>query len=350
MASRTYIISQPHPYLDYTLDGLSQDSEYVVLHHRRKKSLKATITRFIRHLLPGRHRGLWTRSILPDDYLEVLKEIGPEDKVIFWSIGNLKDIRIIKEETDAASYTAMILDPLRQICHFSERELKSYPERMSSLGVKVCTFDKQDAERHGLTYVGQVYRYPDMERPDATAIEERDNDGKILFIGIDKRRAEKLNSLITILENERVPYDFRILYDHHSERGRYPLLDRCELKEPLPYQEVLRLSERSHCLVDILQPGQTGLTMRALEALFFGKKLITDNIGIRDERFYHPDNIFIIDNSNSRSEERGVHPASEKSEGRVEQRTLRQFLDTPLSPIDAEIIKQYDIRSWIKRL
>ena len=44
---------------------------------------------------------------------------------------------------------------------------------------------------------------------------------------------------------------------------------------------------------EIVQPGQGGLTIRTLEALFYNKKLITNNESITEYDFYNADNIFI---------------------------------------------------------
>ena len=52
---------------------------------------------------------------------------------------------------------------------------------------------------------------------------------------------------------------------------------------------------QSRAVVDINKPEQTGLTIRTLEALGAGRKLITTNAQIQLEPFYSPDVIDIID-------------------------------------------------------
>lgn len=332
MPQKTYILFQPHPYLDYTLEGLRGDPYFVLYPHRRLRTLWATIMRFIRTILPGKHPKLWTDYILPKEYCELLKSVKPGDKVIFWAVGNKKDIKIITEEANTGIFTVMLLDPLRQICHFSKREIREYPDIMRQLGVRVCTFDKEDAHIHGLDYVGQVYRMPVETASRQVVPRDLSTDCRVLFIGVDKRRAPKLHSLAKALKEEGIGYDFRIIYDKHSTAGRYPLLDRCRIEEPIPYPEVIRMEERSQCLLDILQPGQTGMTMRVLEAQFLGKKLITDNFTIKGEPFYLKENIYIIDDP--------TQPW----------RSIREFLETPTTPVNEEILREYDIRTWIKRL
>ncbi|MDE6301730.1 MAG: hypothetical protein K2M19_08440 [Muribaculaceae bacterium] len=325
--SVTYILGQPHSFVDYLLAPLREESGYVVRVHRRRRTLGATLLRFVRSLLPGSHPGLWSRTILGADYVEFLSNIRPEDKLIFWAVGNKKDIRIIKEDVAARHVTSMLWDPLRQVCHRSRRKMRHYPEIMKRIGVRVCTFDPEDARNYGLDYVGQTYRFPDE-----TDARIQHVGGEVFFIGVDKRRAPKLNEIAAELENEGIGYRFKLLFDKHSRHGQFPRLDACEITTPIPYSEVLNLTRGADCLLDILQPGQTGLTWRVLEAVFFGKKLITDNLNVKNEPFYRPENIYIIDD-----------PAQPWPD-------IRTFLAAPNVPVPDRIIKTYDIRHWIKRL
>lgn len=62
----------------------------------------------------------------------------------------------------------------------------------------------------------------------------------------------------------------------------------------LLYSENLENVKKATCLLEIVVEGQTGLTLRTMEALFFNKKLITNNSSIMQYDFYHPNNILII--------------------------------------------------------
>ena len=80
-------------------------------------------------------------------------------------------------------------------------------------------------------------------------------------------------------------------------------------------------------MIDINQSNQTGLTRRPLEALFYNKKLITNNADIRRYNFYNPKNIFIF----------GIDSAE----------SLKEFVKSPVDKIPAQIRQQYDINTWI---
>ena len=69
----------------------------------------------------------------------------------------------------------------------------------------------------------------------------------------------------------------------------YKMLSEAELYEKM---------SQSRSIVDVIYPGQEGLSMRVLEALGSNTKLITDFEGIKNYNFYNPNNILVIDSKN----------------------------------------------------
>ena len=98
----------------------------------------------------------------------------------------------------------------------------------------------------------------------------------------------------------------------------------------MDYYEIIKLVGESKAILDLNNGNQVGLTLRPLEALFFKKKLITNNINIINYDFYSPDNIFIL----------GVDDIS----------NLTIFLNKKYKEIDKKIIEKYDFSNWLKRL
>ena len=84
---------------------------------------------------------------------------------------------------------------------------------------------------------------------------------------------------------------------------------------------------QSRCLVDLFQEGQVGLTRRPLEALFFNKKLLTENAHIAQFPFYHPHNIFILGKD---------HPSQ-----------LPAFMGTPAVEVPHDVKQRYDVNTWL---
>ena len=67
---------------------------------------------------------------------------------------------------------------------------------------------------------------------------------------------------------------------------------------PVTYQKYLEYVMRTKCIVEINDPLQVGVTLRYLEALSFRKKLLTNNLNVKKEKFYNSDTMKIIENEN----------------------------------------------------
>lgn len=87
--------------------------------------------------------------------------------------------------------------------------------------------------------------------------------------------------------------------------------------------------ETSVAVFDFANHKQSGYTMRTMENLCAGKKIITGNPGIVNEPFYSPDRILVFDG----------HDFSR----------VREFLDTPLRDPEATF-EQYHLRSFVAQL
>jgi len=62
-------------------------------------------------------------------------------------------------------------------------------------------------------------------------------------------------------------------------------------------REYVSLFNQSNIIVDLTTTTQSGLAMRVLDTLGAGKKLITNNIHIKNEPYYDPEQIFILPGS-----------------------------------------------------
>lgn len=67
----------------------------------------------------------------------------------------------------------------------------------------------------------------------------------------------------------------------------------------LRYSKYVELTKRSRCVVDLPHPDQAGMTMRAIEAVGLGRKIITTATDITKYDFYHPSNIRVLVSSDS---------------------------------------------------
>ena len=94
--------------------------------------------------------------------------------------------------------------------------------------------------------------------------------------------------------------------------------------------EFVNMMQRSKATFDFANHKQTGYTMRFMENLCAGRKIITNNKRALLEPFYSPDRIHVFDDLNFDG--------------------IREFLDKPLKPVDTEGIKRFYIQNFVKVL
>lgn len=155
---------------------------------------------------------------------------------------------------------------------------------------------------------------------------------RLFFLGADKGRAPYLHELKGILEKSGLECDIRVLLKSKDRAYRLPLAD-IETEEALCYDDYRRELEHAGVLLDVNQKGQKALTMRVMEAIYFSKKLITNNEDIVNYDFYQENNIFLL------PQDLGLISAEE----------IRAFLDKPFVPYPEEILARYDFEHWKKQ-
>ncbi len=177
---------------------------------------------------------------------------------------------------------------------------------LQHLNYQFMTFDPRDASFYDIPLVKNVHRKIAQDAPSPIAHD-------FYFIGYTKGRKDILANLESRLQQKGFRTHF-ILIENKAEQ--------------ITQLENIRYSSESACIVDIVSPNQTGLTLRPFDALFLRKKLLTNNPVIRDQDFYNSSNIFILQNMNL--------------EG------IEEFMKTPYYDIAPQTVCQYEINQWIQ--
>lgn len=183
----------------------------------------------------------------------------------------------------------------------------------------IYSFDYEQCIELGMTYMNQFMPVGYQELPAPAPLKKENSKPTALFIGREKGRGAMLIGLADALQNCGCNVDFRILADEStSTTTPYHITSKID------YLELLEETLKADVLVEINQPGQSGFTLRTLEAAYYGKKLITDNQAIKESPLYHPHNVLIV--------------------GDREQWTadlFRDFLDLPLRRVGRETLYEY---------
>lgn len=156
----------------------------------------------------------------------------------------------------------------------------------------VYSFDPLDCAKYGFKQISQYI-------PNEKKLKEYIGNSThfdFFFLGMDKGRKVMLDELNEHLQKLNYKTDFQLKY---SPRGLWQKLDkwlnRNKKYKMLSYEKNLDMASRSKCIVEIVQEGQSGLTLRTLEALFLKKKLITNNVSVIDSELFNAANILYFE-------------------------------------------------------
>ncbi|MDO4869490.1 MAG: hypothetical protein Q4A65_04285 [Bacillota bacterium] len=184
--------------------------------------------------------------------------------------------------------------------------------------IQVWTYSRADSIKYGIKLNTQFYFDCLTDEATASFREPSRPSPKVLFLGRDKGRAQALGSIEALLKEHGAKTEFIL-----TEPPKY----KAAFEKLMPYREVINKVKASDILLDYYLDTTAGLSLRPMEAMFWGKKLITNMESIRDQDFYDPNNIYVLG----------------------EDRSLDDFFMAPYRPVDPEIKNRYLISNWIRR-
>ena len=179
---------------------------------------------------------------------------------------------------------------------------------------ELWSFTQSDCMRYNLRFNSTYY----FMNPEPVTT----NNGTIYFVGRDKGRYEELCALKSKIEQLGIKTDFHIIADKKSPKGN-------NYSPFIAYSNVIATLKKSGAILEILQEGQEGYSLRVMESLFFNKKLISNNPLLKYAPFYNSNNIFIIDNSNLKG--------------------LADFMSRPFVQVKSGLIDYYRFDNWLSR-
>lgn len=174
---------------------------------------------------------------------------------------------------------------------------------------ELWSFDHADCERYGYRYNPQFYG-------GNPAYEPHDPEWDVFFVGQDKGRKDRLLELDCTLQDAGLTTRFCIV----GYNSGY-----------LAYEQVLDYVSRSRAILDMQASWQDGMTLRPLEALFYGKKLITNSSAYAKSDLYDEANAFLL--------------------GHDDLGGIRDFVRSGYvsAPNRGALMREYGIEGWLDR-
>ncbi|PKN16001.1 MAG: hypothetical protein CVU66_02540 [Deltaproteobacteria bacterium HGW-Deltaproteobacteria-23] len=313
-----HIIANDYFLTQFLLESVrSHDDISVIIHPKHERGLRRSMFKFFD---AASIRLLGRSLIYESNYVERLKDIDENDSVLFFGIEKLRELRMVRRLIRARKVTLFLWNPLLNQNRI-DRHRRVYVEALKELA-HLCTFDPDDAARFDLQLVPQVYR-------DVTSFQQEEvtTDVDVYFVGQDKGRLAELLRLERLLQEAGLTTHFHIICDNSASYAPEDLPHIAT--KGLSYEDNIRMIRRSRCLLELLQNNQSGLSMRCLEAAFFGKKLITNNLRMEESELYDPARVFLI--------------------GRDNEERLRDFVPLPCPKVSQKVLDRHDFRYWCEQ-
>lgn len=139
------------------------------------------------------------------------------------------------------------------------------------------SFDESDAKKHNVDYFPSWY--DSIEVIDSDTIRCSD----VFFVGRAKERFDILIQIYDYLESRGIECLF-FLVDVPEEKRVHR--KNIIYSGYIPYYNVLQMVKKTKCLLEIPQEFGTSETLRVYEAITYNKKLITNNMHIKNKDYY----------------------------------------------------------------
>lgn len=177
---------------------------------------------------------------------------------------------------------------------------KQYLEFAKGITKYIFTFDYGDSQHYLIEYARMPFTYE--------VTRSKNQNESVYFFGRDKGRKTQINEIKNVLEQQGISVDFTIVENESQFQT---------------YQEIFDRTSQSKAILEITEIRQNSFSLRVLEALFLQKKIITNNLEIKNTNFYMPNNIFII--------------------GFDDVNLIKEWYNIPYQKIPDEIMYQYSL-------
>ena len=186
---------------------------------------------------------------------------------------------------------------------------KSKIKRLKKL-FDVYSYSEKDCKLYELKFNGQFL--PNLPKDNLKIVYDS------CFLGKSKNRLNLILNVYNALPNSW----FYIVGDEINDKIKMH-------SERYSYLEYLKRIQESKCIVEVLPSSNAGFTLRTIEAIYYDKKLITNNLSIRNCSFYNKNMILIFDEKTSQDE-------------------IINFLSNENIPYSNKIKQQFSFEQWLK--
>lgn len=254
----------------------------------RKILYRIHFNKALNRIIPLPFKGLWNSSYFTDSF----KEKKPVCFVLFRDWMSLDAytgyVDWLKRRYPDSKFVWFLHDLMAGHVDFYTDQTLDIDRYKRKLDL-VITCNPAEAKRYGLFY----HKVPISKLNGVRPVDRCD----VLFIGQDKGRLDRLLRIYDALTLKGACCRFFI-----SEASRQNPVGRdgiTFLDSPMPYQECQARVAGANCLLELRYDPDAGGTLRASEALIYGKKLITDNPALANSPDFDSQSIRVLDSDDA---------------------------------------------------
>lgn len=260
-------------------------------------------------------------------YEEILKKNPEEYDYVFFIKAEMVPISILQEIRSKYKNAKMCL-----YLYDSVKNIPGILDKLKFFDVKY-SFDRKDCLVHPELKLRPLF-FADEFRKDGSKTENFKYD--ISFCGtIHSDRYKIIKAVEKITKADGYCF-FWIGYLQSKFMYYYYKITKKEFKgtdistftfQKTASSDIAKMVDESKIVLDMQHPKQSGLTMRTIEMVGMGKKLITTNSEITKYDFFKPENICVIDRNNVVID--------------------KKFLSIPYQDLTNVLYEKYSIESWV---
>lgn len=300
------------------LQELGQDAVHISLGEVGYKNPWERIKNFLYKNLLGKNLKKHKRE---KHLFDTLERRGLQDNILIINpeLFSAKCHEKIKKY--ARCYTAYLYDSVAQ----------NPVEHLLNEFDKVFSFDKQDCEKFGFTpitnfnYLNFPAQAPAISpKYDLVYLSSFDERIAVLKRVIGQFPALHLSYLATIVGKKSWIKKLLCFLRFSNQK--------CHITykiQKIPHAKLPEYYSQGKVILDLVRSEQCGLSFRIFEAMALQRKIITNNLQVKKYDFYHPNNIFVLE------ENLKIDP---------------DFFTTPYQELPQEIYQKYTIENWIKKV
>lgn len=150
------------------------------------------------------------------------------------------------------------------------------------------SYDEQEARKYNLIACSDYASKVDISSAKEYPLSD------VFFAGRVKDRLPRLMKAYKIFTEAGLQCSYYLT--GVSQKARQPFPGIIYADKQMPYREMLYRTVNSRCVLEISQGGEISYTSRFMDAVIYGKKLITTNASVKNTKFYNPQYIQCVEN------------------------------------------------------